>query len=78
MIIIIHENSGQKYIAVGPADGTADGVGGEASGHAAGGLVHRGEVDLENKGDRSEGAVCQKKSIATRNLKSKIERSLKA
>ena len=31
MIIIIHENSGQKYIAVGPADGAADGVGGEAS-----------------------------------------------
>jgi len=61
-----------------PADGAADSVGGEASGHAAGGLVHRGEVDLENKGDRSEGAVCQKKSIATRNLKSKIERSLKA
>ena len=51
MIIIIHENSGQKYIAVGPADGAADGVGGEASGHAAGGLVHRGEVDLEKKSD---------------------------
>ena len=46
MIIIIHENSGQKYIAVGPADGAADGVGGEASGHAAGGLVNGGEIDL--------------------------------
>merc|ERR1719461_2391390 len=30
-----------------PADGAADGVGGEASCHAAGGLVHRGEVDLD-------------------------------
>merc|ERR1719322_1903439 len=30
-----------------PADGAADSVGGEASGHAAGGLVHRGEVDLD-------------------------------
>ena len=42
MIIIIHENSGQKYIAVGPADG----VGGEASGHAASRLVHGSQVDL--------------------------------
>ena len=29
-----------------PADGAADGVGGEASGHAAGGLVNGGEIDL--------------------------------
>ena len=46
MIIIIHENSGQKYIAIGPADGAADGVGGEASGHAASRLVHGSQVDL--------------------------------
>ena len=44
-----------------PADGAADGVGGEASGHAAGGLVHRGEVDLENKSEWSTGAIFQKK-----------------
>merc|ERR1719180_192909 len=30
-----------------PADGTTDGVGGEASGHASGGLIHRGKVDLD-------------------------------
>ena len=34
------------YIAVGPADGAADGVGGEAAGHATSRLVHRGQVDL--------------------------------
>ena len=34
------------YIAVGPADGAADGVGGEASGHATSRVVHRGQVDL--------------------------------
>ena len=46
MIIIIHENSGQKYIGVGPADGATDGVGGETSGHAASRLVHGSQVDL--------------------------------
>ena len=47
MIIIIHENSGQKYIGVGPADSATDGIaGGETSGHAASRLVHGSQVDL--------------------------------
>ena len=46
MIIIIHENSGQKYKGVGPADSATDGVGGETSGHAASRLVHGSQVDL--------------------------------
>ena len=51
MIIIIHENSGQKYIGVGPADSATDGVGGETSGHAASRLVHGSQVDLGGGGD---------------------------
>ena len=47
MIIIIHENSGQKYIGVGPADSATDGVGGETSSHVASRLVHGSQVDLE-------------------------------
>ena len=47
MIIIIHENSGQKYIGVGPADSATDGIAGaETSGHAASRLVHGSQVDL--------------------------------
>ena len=46
MIIMIHENSGQKNIGVGPADGATDGICGETSGHAASRLVHGSHVDL--------------------------------
>ncbi len=46
MIVIIHENSGQKYIGVGPADSATDGVGGETSSHVASRLVHGSQVDL--------------------------------
>ena len=44
--LFVKKNPGQSYIANRPADGAADGVGGEASGHAAGGLVNGGEIDL--------------------------------
>ena len=44
-----------KYISSNkPADGAADGVGGEASGHASSGLVHRGKVDLGGAEDKTK------------------------
>ena len=53
-----------KYISSNkPADGAADGVGGEASGHASSGLVHRGKVDLGGAEDKQNN---NKKSSSSR------------
>ena len=62
MIIIIHENSGQKYTGVGPADGATDEVGGETFGHAASRLVHGGQVDLGGAENVTKMSVTKKQA----------------